>query len=333
VTTATRRAEVDAYLAGVAAALADLPSDDRQDLLDELSTHLDELSQETDAPLESRLGTPAAYAAELRASAGLPPVGVRQNFARRWFARISTALIPALDRPGVRSASEFLVSLRAVWWVLRAWVLVAALALLTERQTRWSTRLIVVPRVVNGATGLCLTVAAIVISVQLARHRLGVGRMARNMSLLVNAVAVLALLPTLFSLVAASENTGCCISYQTVEQVPAHGVYAGGEQVRNIYAYDGAGKLVTDLRLYDEHGRPLDLDLLNDANRRVLFDSTGAAVQNTYPIRYFEPGTRTVTSPFAAPNIVVPPLVVQPMTTPGATVDTASPQPTPSTKR
>jgi hypothetical protein len=328
VTTTTRRAEVDAYLAGVAAALADLPSDDRQDLLDELGTHLEELSQETDAPLESRLGTPAAYAAELRASAGLPPAGARKNLALVWAARLR----PALDRPSVRSGHEFLASLRPVWWVVRAWILVATLAHWTERPS-WSTRLIVVPRIFNGTTGLCLTAVAIVVSVQLGRHRLGVGRAARNVSLLVNTVAVLALLPTLFSLVAASENTGCCISYQTVEQVPAHGVYAGGEQVRNIYAYDGAGKLVTDLRLYDEHGRPLDLDLLNDANRRVLFDSTGAAVQNTYPIRYFEPGTRTVTSPFAAPNIVVPPLVVQPMTTPGATIGTASPQPTPSAKR
>jgi hypothetical protein len=328
VTTTTRSDEVEAYLAGVAAALADLPADDRQDLLDELSTHLDELSHETDEPLESRLGTPADYAAELRASAGLPPAGARRNFALVWAARLR----PALDRPRVLSAREFLASLRPAWWVLRAWVLVAALTLWTERPPRWSSRLIVVPRVGNGTTGLCLTVAAIVISVQLARHRLGVGRAAR-VSLLVNAAALVALLPALFSLAAASENTACCVSYQIVEQVPTKGVFSRGERLRNIYTYDGAGKLVNDVRLYDEHGRPLDLDLRDDANRRVLFDNTGVAVQNTYPIRYFEPGTRTVTSPFAGPSIVVPPLVAQPMASPGATVATSSPSPTPSTKR
>jgi hypothetical protein len=329
VTTTSRSAEVDAYLAGVAAALADLASDDRQDLLDELGTHLDELSHETDAPLESRLGTPADYAAELRASAGLPPAGARKNVALVWAARLR----PALDRPSIRATREFLASLRPAWWVLRAWVLVGTLALWAERPPRWSPRLIVIPRIGNGTTGLVLTVAAIVISVQLARHRLRTGGAVRNVSLLVNATALVALLPTLFSLAAASENTACCVSYQVVEQTPTKGVYAHGERLRNIYTYDGAGKLVNDVRLYDEHGRPLDLDLRSDANRRVLFDSTGVAVQNTYPIRYFEPGTRTVTSPFAGPSIVVPPLVAQPMATPGAVVSTSSPTPTASTKR
>jgi hypothetical protein len=216
VTTTTRSDEVEAYLAGVAALLTDLPADDRQDLLDELSTHLDELSQETDAPLESRLGSPADYAAELRASAGLPPAAAWQSSARLWWARLR----PALDRPSVRSVRDFLASLRPVWWVLRAWLLVAGLTLWAERPPRWSPRLIVVPRVINGTTGLCVTVVAIVISVQLARHRLGIGRTARNLSLLVNAAALVALLPTLFSLAAASENAACCVTYQIVEPAP-----------------------------------------------------------------------------------------------------------------
>jgi hypothetical protein len=57
-------------------------------------------------------------------------------------------------------------------------------------------------------------------------------------------------------------------------------------------------------------------------------------VSNTYPIRYFERGTRTVTNPSAAPAIVVPPLVAQPMTTPTPT-GTPSPtsSPSASTKR
>jgi hypothetical protein len=329
VTTTTRRAEVDAYLAGVAAALADLAPDDRQDLLDELSTHLDELSRETDAPLESRLGMPADYAAELRASAGLPPGGANKNIALVCWARLRTAL----DRPGPRAVREFLVSLRPVWWVARAWVLVATLSLWTEGP-RWLPSLIVVPRIVNGTAGLCLTLVAIVSSIELARHQIGAEHGARNVSLLVNTVALLLLLPTLLSVVRAGENAALgAISYQTIEQAPTTGVYAHGERLSNIYSYDGAGKLVSDLRLFDEHGRPLDLDMRSDANRRVLFDSTGAAVQNTYPIRYFQPGTRTVTNPSAAPAIVVPPLVAQPMAAPGATVDTSSPSPTASAKR
>ena len=62
------------YLAEVAGELADLPVEERADLLEDLGLHLAALDAEDDAwPVGVRLGTPAAYAAELRAAAGLPP--------------------------------------------------------------------------------------------------------------------------------------------------------------------------------------------------------------------------------------------------------------------
>jgi HAAS domain-containing protein len=66
------------YLDGVRAALADLPPGEVDEILDDVRAHLVELSAELgpdpdrDA-LAARLGTPAAYAAELRAAAGYPP--------------------------------------------------------------------------------------------------------------------------------------------------------------------------------------------------------------------------------------------------------------------
>ncbi|HWG94036.1 MAG TPA: hypothetical protein VNU66_07435 [Mycobacteriales bacterium] len=66
------------YLAEVAGELADLPVEERADLLEDLALHLAALDAEGDVrPVGVRLGTPAAYAAELRAAAGLPPAPPR----------------------------------------------------------------------------------------------------------------------------------------------------------------------------------------------------------------------------------------------------------------
>ena len=68
---------VDEYLAGVRAALADLPAHEVSEILDDVRAHLADLTDELDgdpdfAALTARLGTPATYAAELRAAAGYP---------------------------------------------------------------------------------------------------------------------------------------------------------------------------------------------------------------------------------------------------------------------
>jgi uncharacterized membrane protein len=67
------------YLSEVNTALADLPDVERAELMAEVKEHLDEALRELDAgadhqALVVRLGTPTAYAAELRASAGLAPL-------------------------------------------------------------------------------------------------------------------------------------------------------------------------------------------------------------------------------------------------------------------
>jgi uncharacterized membrane protein len=65
------------YLGGVRAALADLPAPEVAEILDDVRAHLadltDELGGKVDAAaLTARLGSPGAYAAELRAAAGYP---------------------------------------------------------------------------------------------------------------------------------------------------------------------------------------------------------------------------------------------------------------------
>src|SRR4051794_26361568 len=69
----TASPEVDAYCAAVRDALHDLPDDAREELLDDLADHLNEVFAESEGSLLERLGEPVAYADELRVAAGLEP--------------------------------------------------------------------------------------------------------------------------------------------------------------------------------------------------------------------------------------------------------------------
>src|SRR5215831_2648151 len=62
--------DVARYAAAVRAALADLPAQERADLLEDLEDHLTEVASESDVPLTQRLGSPEQYAAEPRSAYG-----------------------------------------------------------------------------------------------------------------------------------------------------------------------------------------------------------------------------------------------------------------------
>src|SRR3978361_734234 len=77
---------------GALRARADVPADRAEELLDDLEEHLAEVAADDDAPLQFRLGSPDAYASELRIAAGLPAAPearggggeVRAGAAPRW---------------------------------------------------------------------------------------------------------------------------------------------------------------------------------------------------------------------------------------------------------
>lgn len=316
----TRSSEAQDFLDRVGAELSDLPVDDRTDLLEELGAHLDDLESEDDTPLERRLGTPQEYAAELRASAGLPPTG-----ASRRRAGVMRKTWRELRGHQVTSAVlGFLTVLRPLWWVVRAWVLVALVAMFPGQTTAtWSGVLLVVPRISDGSVGLLVLMLTIIASVQLGRRGRQQHSAVRRAVLLLNVVAALALAPAVASLSHASQSAsfGQELYFYDV-RVPSEGVFSAGEQVWNIYPYDSAGRLLHDVRLYDQAGRPLDLMLAEDPTRRPVLDAYGKAVPHAYPLRYFEPGGTTVVNEDAAPRVIVPPL----MATPAA----PAPSPTPS---
>lgn len=320
--TMTRSREAQDYLEGVAAQLADLPDEDRADLLDELASHLDELAAESDAPLATRLGTPADYAAELRASAGLPPARSPGRAGSHLLGRARAAR----TRPDVRAVEQFLVVLRPMWWVVRAWVVVGLLAL--PNQPSWSSPLLLVPVIGSGFVGFALLAAAVFVSVQWGRRPPAPRSRLRWLVVATNVVAVLGCGPVLASL---NEQAHDGVYRYYVERVPpSHGVWASAHRVRNVYVYDAAGNALTDVRLFDQRGRAISLDLTHEGHRRQVLDSQGLLVDNAFPYQYVQTDG-TVAAPSAGPGLVVPPLLGAP--SPSATAPpgaTSSAGPTPS---
>jgi hypothetical protein len=129
----TITAEIARYATAVRAACADLPGPDRELLLEDLEDHLQEVAAEAGGPLSERLGPPEAYAAELRASTGLPaPATLRGRGAGSWLRRTWGAEQAgrlwqvASTHPAGRAVLEFLPELRPAWWVLRGYLAVQA---------------------------------------------------------------------------------------------------------------------------------------------------------------------------------------------------------------
>ncbi|MGI8801340.1 MAG: hypothetical protein ACR2KV_04085 [Solirubrobacteraceae bacterium] len=82
---------------------------------------------------------------------------------------------------------------------------------------------------------------------------------------------------------------------------------SGGLPVLNIYPDTRDGRLLHDVLLFDDQGRPLNFRAGDtDPTRQILTAPDGQSIFNSYPIRFFEPGTKRVANPNAAPPIALP---------------------------
>src|SRR5687768_14623642 len=80
--------------------------EERDDLLSEVEPSLLEAAADGDEPIAARLGPPADFAADLRASAGLPAAAARPGTAQR-IARFAVAARRlAVDAPRGRRAAR-----------------------------------------------------------------------------------------------------------------------------------------------------------------------------------------------------------------------------------
>ena len=299
--TTTERHDVEAYLAAVRDELADLRPEERDDLLAEVEASLLDAAEESDAPIAARVGSPVDFAAELRAAAGLGS-SARAATSKRHL------LENAWRSPHAAKLKRTLRELAPIWWVARAYVVVAALVWLTDSDQNITPSDIV--RRGPGDAGLALVVLAIVLSVGLGLWS------SRPRGLAPFAVAF-----NLVLLVAAVPTFGNLYDWlsRPVFVVPAEETFAtaglarDGIPIQNVYPYSRDGRLLLDVLLYDQDGAPLDVrsgaGASGDPNRRLLRTRSGVDLFNSFPIRYFDTGTRRVERPGLAPRIPWSPIV------------------------
>lgn len=284
---------VAAFVAQVRARLADLTEEEREDLLGGLEADLAERLAEG----ETDLGDPVAYAAELRAAAGL------EARPRRWAVRRPAAprrplvdhvteLLDALrgdwERwvardPRVAEAWQVTQALRPAWWVLRAWVAVQLLDLMAgpvEKPT-------LLPSLGSQLLSVVLLLAAVAVSTLLGLGRLWPGavarrpRTARLLLLGLNGLAlvVLPVVVAAFPDPWQSHQLANGGYYADAAADTGPGLMADGRYVRNVFAYDAQGKPLTGVQLYDQKGRPL---AVNPDPYYGAYQYGGARV-HTYP--------------------------------------------------
>ncbi|HVE93076.1 MAG TPA: RodZ domain-containing protein [Actinomycetota bacterium] len=119
----TMDSEVREYLQAVESELADLGEEERGGLLEDLGLHLREVAAEGEGTLQDRLGPPASYAAELRASAGLPAREPAEAMGLRRPRAATRAFRKVADAPPVRWARGAIQGLTRRPWVRRVLVL------------------------------------------------------------------------------------------------------------------------------------------------------------------------------------------------------------------
>lgn len=283
--------EVAGYAAEVRSQFADLSDAESAELLEDLEDHLREVAAEGAGTLRERLGAPAAYARELRQAAGLPEPG--QGSGSGGGARSRRSLREVLAEAerwarGYRAGREvldFLPSLRPAWWVLRAWVVVRLLEVVTTSVDPWH-EFEIVPRIGNSTfVGFLALLVAIPVSVYAARQTVPDGWRRRAMGA---GEGILALFAVVMALSAmgnqdAYANTSGASYVQT--QMP--GLADNGQVVTNLFVYDHSGKLLDGALVYDQNGRPVSVAQFGGDGSFVdsggWLDGNGALIPNAFP--------------------------------------------------
>jgi hypothetical protein len=321
---------VGAYVREVRIELADLPSEEVDDLTGGMEADLSELAAESGGDLVGRLGPPGLYAAELRAAAGLPervagPAGRRRPLTQaltrsRDNARASFTML-ADQHPWLRSVTAFLVTLRPAWWLIRGYLAAWALWSMLSGGTRGIRP--------HSFLDLVMALAAIIVSVQVGRGWLRHKGFLRPMLVIANfSLVITALVASVSVDVQYDYNSGFS---------PLPGVSLDGGPVGNIYAYDSDGRRLNNVRLFAADGQPLGAGEQNQATDQngipigLVHDSSGAPVTNVYPKLLFGRDPWQVLDP-ADPQLSqdrwTPPMSIVPLTPTATPTLTATPTPT-----
>lgn len=284
--------EISTFAARVRAQLADLPGDELEELTEGLEADLAEAYAED---LARELPDPVAYAAELRAAAGLPPkedrhsglagvlVSLRQGVSETW-RDVTLAL---RRNPVGRGVLDFVSVLQPVWWVTRAWLATWLVSAFFGWESGFAPTTL----------GTWILLAAFVtVSVQWGRGLWGAPRIG-PLLVLGNVVAAVALLPVV-AIAQSWESATYDAAYvdQGFTEPDLTGLQQDGEAVTNIFAYDALGRPLRDVQLFTSEGDPLRTSVVGgngctDAacastsfwSPAVLGD--GRVAWNVYPMR------------------------------------------------
>ncbi|WP_435089145.1 HAAS signaling domain-containing protein [Micromonospora aurantiaca (nom. illeg.)] len=312
--------EITDYVDRVRAALADLPPAVRDELTEDLPEHLAEVAAEGEGALVDRLGTPEAYAAELRAAAGAGEGRRPARFHRLAEARDQAATqIRLLDRQlgpvlGHETVSDFLRPLRPAWWLVRGWLAALLISVMVD-----GGRPGLLPRPNdNASAGLLLLIGAVVASLWLGRRSAGFTGWPRRLHRLGTA----ALLLFGFAVLVDVDRNASSDVYSGYEQTSVDRRY---DRIEDVFVYDQQGRLIRDAQLFDQNGVPIRLGWPN------CLDSSGAvpAPRNAYPYcpelaPFGAPASPSIAPPAPAPTGSATPTVP---TTPAPSTS-ASPEPT-----
>ncbi|MFZ5849062.1 MAG: HAAS signaling domain-containing protein [Actinomycetota bacterium] len=281
------RPEITDFVERVRARLADLSDEDREELVGGLEADIAELV--ADGGTVAELGDPRAYADELRAAAGLENHRGSSEVAgaprRPLGERIAAALddvrrdLGELTRgPRLQGAAAFLLSLRPVWWVLRAWVAVQLVALVF-----WGGQAGAVPMLGGPLVGSILWLVAVVVSVQIGRGVLwpgsGPDRPVATRVVLVGLNAFAIVMLPLVAEQLPSDGVWDQAGYVENYIEPTEGLVLDGDLVRNVFPYDVEGRPLEGVQLFDQDGNPLSV--AGWAGEE--YDDTGSRVSVVYP--------------------------------------------------
>jgi uncharacterized membrane protein len=303
VTTDDSPAAVEAYLAAVRATLSDLPPAERDDLLAEVESSLREAAGDTGS-IGARLGSPEEFAAELRAAAGL-----HESRDANPSARIKQRIERIVSHPYLATSRRVALELAPVWWVARAYVVVAGIAVFAG--SGWSTRYPAIPRLGTAHWGVAAILVAVVGSVALGLRARGADGGLRRAVIAANVLCLALAFPAAGRLGDSALQSPTYVAIS--EPFAQPGLAYNGAPVQNIYPYTLGGKLLHDVLLYDGAGNPIDIGgAVPDPKRRVLTTSANTSVFNSFPIRYYEPGTVHVAHPNAGPPVRTPSILPAP---------------------
>lgn len=307
---------VASYAARVRAALAHLPDAEREILLEDLESHLEEVASESGVPLQERLGKAVDYAAELRSAYGAPDSAVTKE--RRPFRERAQAVISALiGTNAYREVAAMLPELRPGWWVLRAYLAVLFLAFVVRHEHNLHP--VPNPFTSFGLLEILAMAAAIAVSVRIGRRGTSSGTVWRGVALAANlAIGLLAL--GVFANMGTNHYTLSTTDSGAYASAYQGGYYGPG--FTNIYPYTKDGKLLKDVLLYDQNGRPLTIGWAKDPNVITEFPvgADGRTITNEYPLNQ----RHSNGDPVLPPRVALPPALPTTTSTPSA-----SPTPTP----